>query len=397
MSLLRSLRPWHVLAFPALLIQPVAVFANKGLAVLFVISAVGAVGMLLQDRLLLVHIPKTLATLIVAFLIWTGLSAFWSTAPDASLRQWAILIGVAVGGLALAAIGHSLSDAARGRVARVYLIGFGLGLFFLIEEMLTDGFLSGLYIRSPRFALNHGATILALGLGPVVLILQSWGRRKEAVALVALTAGALGWSDSLGAFLGLAVGTLVVVAVLYRPAPALKALIVILAVGIVSAPLIVRLMPDGRTLIERNVPESYLFGPRLYIWNNTVDRIVQKPLAGWGLNTSSTFSRHDEAEGVGYLIMEAIPLHPHNAVLQWWLELGLIGAALGGAIVVGLAAAIRRQIDDPWRAGLAAATLAAAVGIATLSYSIWQSWWMGACWLIGVFVVSFSRPSVSTA
>ncbi len=397
MSLLRSLRPWHVLGFPALLIHPVAVFANKGVAVLFIISAVGAVGMLLRERSLLAHIPKTLAKLIVAFLIWAGLSSFWSTAPDASLRQWTILVGVALGGLALAAISCSLSGEDRRRIARVYLIGFGLGLFFLIEEMLTDSFLSNLYRTSPKFLLNHGATILALGLGPAVLILRSWGRLKEAAALVAVTVVALGWSDSLGAFFGLAVGTLVLIAILYRPAPALKALIVVLAVGALSAPLIVRLLPDGRTLIERNVPASYLFGPRLYIWSNAVDRIVQKPLAGWGLNTSSTFSRYYEAEKVGYLTIEAIPLHPHNAILQWWLELGLVGAALGGAIVVGLVAAIRHRIDDPWQAGIAAATLAIAVCIAALSYSVWQSWWMGACWLIGVFVATFSRPPASTA
>ena len=49
------------------------------------------------------------------------------------------------------------------------------------------------------------------------------------------------------------------------------------------------------------------------------------------------------------MAMQAMPLHPHNAILQWQVELGLPGTLLGLAIVLwGLGA---RYLRRSWNAG----------------------------------------------
>jgi len=84
-----------------------------------------------------------------------------------------------------------------------------------------------------------------------------------------------------------------------------------------------------------------------------------------------------------------MPLHPHDAILQWSLELGIGGAVLGAAIVVCVA----------WLAGFAGtaarttraaaiAALAAAFPPLLLSFGVWQAWWQSTLWLVAALIVA---------
>lgn len=77
---------------------------------------------------------------------------------------------------------------------------------------------------------------------------------------------------------------------------------------------------------------------RLTIWNFVARHVAEKPVLGWGMDVSCSLpggeeeipiNRH-EAEGrvIALVLEPMLPLHPHNAILQWWLELGAPGAAL---------------------------------------------------------------------
>src|SRR6185503_20527219 len=68
--------------------------------------------------------------------------------------------------------------------------------------------------------------------------------------------------------------------------------------------------------LERDMPQTDSI--RLDYWSHAIDWIAMRPLKGWGLDASRVF-------GPG------IKLHPHNAPLQVWLELGVVGAVLAAA------------------------------------------------------------------
>jgi O-antigen ligase len=80
-----------------------------------------------------------------------------------------------------------------------------------------------------------------------------------------------------------------------------------------------------------------------------------------------------------------MPLHPHNAALQLWLELGGIGAVLYATLyVVCLIGLLRLPLTR--RALAAGAALVAAVFvIGQLSFNVWQSWWLCAQFLTAAF------------
>ena len=68
-------------------------------------------------------------------------------------------------------------------------------------------------------------------------------------------------------------------------------------------------------------------------------------------------------------------MHPHNATLQIWLELGAIGALLAAISVFALWRAVS-VLADPAARATATAMLLSAFTVANLSFGIWQTWWM---------------------
>ena len=90
----------------------------------------------------------------------------------------------------------------------------------------------------------------------------------------------------------------------------------------------------------------------------------------------------------------ALPLHPHNAALQWWLELGLPGGLLGAAIPVWLILSIRRLPTSRLNKGVCVALVFAAATIALVSYGIWQSWWLATLWLAAGFCIAALGPAI---
>jgi O-antigen ligase len=82
---------------------------------------------------------------------------------------------------------------------------------------------------------------------------------------------------------------------------------------------------------------------------------------------------------------QVMPLHPHDAILQWWLELGLVGAVLGAVLATFLWRQAARSGAVPL------ALVAAAMPPLLLSFGIWQSWWLATLFLVAAFLRSAPR------
>ncbi len=83
---------------------------------------------------------------------------------------------------------------------------------------------------------------------------------------------------------------------------------------------------------------------------------------------------------------QRLPLQPHNAALQVWLDLGLLGAVLAAWLAVALGIAAARI--GPGAVG----ALAAGAVTGMLSYGVWQEWWIGFALLV-VAGLQALRPS----
>lgn len=130
-----------------------------------------------------------------------------------------------------------------------------------------------------------------------------------------------------------------------------------------AAPLLIQAaLPALHDLLADGSHESWAV--RLDIWRFAVDRILEQPFFGWGLDASRSFP-------------DNIELHPHNGALQLWLELGAVGVALGATFWAWLFLKIARTAErDRTMVAAAAATASVYLTIGGLSFGLWQEWWL---------------------
>ena len=105
---------------------------------------------------------------------------------------------------------------------------------------------------------------------------------------------------------------------------------------------------------------------RLDIWTFASHLIARRPILGYGLDASRAFEPR-------------IPMHPHDAALQLWLELGAPGALLAALFFGWLFYKLARVArTDPAWAAVACATGSIYLLIGAISFGIWQEWWLAA-------------------
>jgi O-antigen ligase len=236
--------------------------------------------------------------------------------------------------------------------------------------------------------LNQASISVAILLLPASAVLFGTGRTILAVLLAAFGAmtiyALVGTAAQLLLIAGVTIGLL-----LYSwPRRVAHAAALISIVAIITAPLtfarIERLPGIGETADDMKISA----GHRLLIWSFTGDRVAEHPLAGWGLDASRAIPGGEELIRTDESWM---PLHPHNAALQVWLELGVPGAVLlallAGVTWQGLAAASWPRLFT----AAAGAGLTIAFGGSLTTYGVWQEWWLSVLWFSLFLVLVMAR------
>jgi O-antigen ligase len=187
---------------------------------------------------------------------------------------------------------------------------------------------------------NH----LALMLGrawPFLLAgsLAASGRRAAWLFVPAGLVGlALLLTFSTGGWLGGLAGGLAVIAVVSRRQLALRAgLAAALALGVVSG------LAIGGLLPERLNPLRQTGGFRLDLWLSSLEMVRDHPLLGIGLdNFAYLYQQVYLRQGAA---AEPNLSHPHNWLLQFWLDLGLLGLVAFVWLVWRFAREVRTSLD----------------------------------------------------
>lgn len=324
-------------------------------------------------------------------LVWACASAFWSPWRPADLDEQTglkLVFMLALYGCAVSAA-RAVPEARLPRLLSGLATAAGVLALFLLFEALTSaaGYkvllgLIGQAVR-PDYAIKNvaqGLYVLTL-LAPPALAAVS-GRPRWVLGLV-LGAGIIGPALVFGydaPLLALACAILAAGLVLGLPSLGPRLLAGLSAGGFLLAPLLAK-GAFALGLDERIAPflsESWL--QRLGYWGKAVDWIWARPLPGWGLDASRAF-------GPG------IQLHPHNAPLQIWMELGLIGAVAAAIVWASIFSGLSRPVRTP-AAAAATATAVAYLIFGAVSFGVWQEWWLalGALSALACILVLRARP-----
>lgn len=319
------------------------------------------------------------------FLVWALTTSAWTLHADHG--QAFRLAGVVVIGITLLA---SLRSSRAKPMVRAAAIAAALTTSLLLTAFaMSATFVEAVAPSHPELfqrGLSRGFAILATICWPAfaaALKLRRW-RIPAFLVLAATVSGALmlsGTDAPLLAFLFVGIPLFAIGAWLKGRAVFLT--FSALAIWLCIAPTATPLLWPSSLASHSDIPQSWRH--RALIWSHTSDRIAQNPLMGYGLDSSRAFP--DRLEFDGHLI-KAIPLHPHSASLQIWLETGAIGAMLGAAALLTVGAGLARIFEHDRLGAAAVCSCAAAFAlVSNVSFGVWQEWWLCTGFL-GVMLLS---------
>ena len=116
---------------------------------------------------------------------------------------------------------------------------------------------------------------------------------------------------------------------------------------------------------------------RRVIWSFSKEKILEKPLFGHGIFSSRNLGDQYKIINSNNKMLPAIPLHPHNSILQIWLELGVIGIILFYIFLYKIINKIYeiKKINRKY-AAFSLVSLFQIFLIGQFSYGFWQIWWI---------------------
>jgi exopolysaccharide production protein ExoQ len=399
----------RVIGVVASLIFPVAMYAPKGLAPLLAITALlilvlefRAVGQALREN-------PSLWVIIGVLPVLGLVSALWSLNRPDSLHMSFVLLLTISGGIVLILAARLLSAREVERFKRWFLVSSAIWTVLLFVELLSGGAVI-IFIRDlinypfpemshPRQSFNSVMSVFSLLAWPVLLLAKKPNSNIFLVAALIGIGAALVLSDAKAPAAGVVAGGLAFTVCWFFRRYGARVLVLGIAVLILLAPLVPAQIPDPRTTESELVtlystPDIH----RILIWNKAADHIRKKPVFGTGLDTVR--SLYDKKTQIFYRVIhrptgkmwtflsEPIPLHPHNAVLQVWVELGLLGA-LALLVILGLSTRLIRRLHlGRTSTAVSAGYLVNLIVISNLSYGAWQSWWLSGQFLTAMVLAA---------
>ncbi len=376
----------HALAGAALVTPVMSVISPHGLTVVCLVAALATGIVSVHQHRRFPALGKWIGLPVAGLMLYAGASSIWAERPLDTALVWPTVAAVFLAGLVLVSGARRVGPEDWRMVRNACVLGFVAGLALLAFETASEAKIT-FFLReitaaeaNPRPAtywsswFNRAATIMALMLWPVVIIALRVKRAWGAVAVPALVFVVIIQTQSAAAVAALAVGAIVFLLVMLWPGWMPRLVAVLLAAGMLFAPLLVRFGVATPLIHDLAATES-AWAHRLKIWDYTADLIFQKPLFGWGFDSSRYLNAHGEGPTA------VMPLHPHNGALQIWLELGAVGAVAATALAIAVCVAIDRVIVGRTQRAGSLAALTSAVTIICLSYGIWQYWWLSALWL----------------
>jgi O-antigen ligase len=317
--------------------------------------------------------PFGIALLLAAALMLA--SATSAHAPGASLRQVGQLGLVVASGAVLALL---LPPVAPRRRAVLFAGSIALAGIVMAVDLSNDLWLRRLTGgRDLPFAYNRGFVTLTLLIWPTLALVIAAKKLWLAAIMILVLPIAVLKGESGSAVVALAAGVAVFPLAAWLPRftrwLGLATTLAILAIQPWFGLLLQRVLTSGFHETFKSAHSS----DRIDIWLSFGAAAQARWLAGSGFGSSLNMQN---APVAALLPPERVTLlaasHPHNAFLQVWVEMGVIGASVAAVLILLTFRSIGR-LRAPLQP-FALACFAAAALVALVSHGAWQAWWWAA-------------------
>ena len=346
------------------------------------------------------HMTETFFILAIAAL--SALSALWSVDPDFALERSGKTALTLLPSLCLIALCRAPDLTVK---PRLIWILFGLHVtaaLLLSAEMLFDMPFYRLVHDIPEVErvslakLNRHIVVLSLTWLPLLYGVwrsgSSFRQRLSAVILLTLsTICALSLTESQTAQAAFALSVVFYFLFPYKWKSAWIAMGVLITGLAIAAPWAIRPAFDAlpKNATDYKIMRMASIPHRLEIWNFAATEALKHPVRGNGVEalrfmTSAEMMKYPGANHI---------LHPHNAIMQIWVEFGLSGILLGCALILYL---LYRSWQAPiYTRALFLALIVTCLGMSVTGYGLWQGWQLGLFAFVAALGLTVSRVQPS--
>lgn len=405
MSVIISPIAHRFLTLLVFLLIPISIAAPH--AVVWEIIFGGLIGLYYSRTHRLSELPQPLIVILLAIPVWGLVTALWSNNAMASVLTSLKVLALVVLGISWCRLTLSLPQSTRKSLINALIGGLFLGILFLIIETWFGHPWQTFWAKSSAGAFAQGALMISLVAWPAIL----WAFRRPyslvwRISLVICLLLSIFWAlfqiDCDTSFIGLFLGSCVFIGTLLLPRITSLSMRLFLPLIIMSFPFV-----SLYAFKPENIPSynTYVHCPsyidRLYIWNEVASSIFEHPWKGIGMDGTPHHEKTLVKRKWSYIDKQGMRqeaesarfgMHPHNAILQLWLELGLFGVILGTLIAHLTLLQIYRTnlslIEKAVSAGLFTGTFM----IVWVNLGFWQNWWISGLWMIiGLTITMFKR------
>jgi O-antigen ligase len=337
----------------------------------FALGAIRLIATVIEQRRL-PRFDPALAALAAGFVLLSGLGTLWSIQPARTLAMTGQMTGILAMVLIFLADDKTLSPRtilAASTVLPLAMLTGGVMLAldtaaaYPIQHLLDPRGLGSKY--------NRGIDYLILLGWPAMTLQIVWGRTWAAVAIALVVVATVSIGINTTARLCLVAAGAVWLVAVWLPRwvqPLLIAVTVAVGCGI---PFAVRGVSDLIPSVVSHIKSSAVH--RLEIWQYMSSRVMEKPLAGWGLGTSSYVPISPD-EIKSFIYADGVGIYPHNQFLQLWVETGALGVVIGMVFTILVLRRIGTLPTDLRPFAYAAYSSAAVIAFTGFQIST-DSWW----------------------
>ena len=316
---------------------------------------------------------RVIAGSLVLFLALAAFSLLWT--PDVSHASEKLMT------FALLVFGLVVLASAMGPVSGKLAIAFAVlgagtaAVLMTLELMKWTTFHRLVEPRAYLYDLNRTAALLAFMLPAMGLaVVRGWVPRLPGAVVALGMVAVIAWSQSQSAQLALLATAAGFAIAMWRPA--IPPLALLVAACVLLAPAIPERIAPALDRVEGSAVREMHAEHRLAIWQGYADLIGERPLLGHGFRASRALGMN------GAIAHRTLPLglppntdHPHNAALEIWVDLGLVGALLAAGAIGALLLGLRHVRGRPERAACVALALGA-VAFSSTANGLYQGWWI---------------------
>lgn len=335
---------------------------------------------------------RSLLIFLGLLLLWPLITILWTITPLAAASVWLrVSLAMLTGAFLLLYLPKTIPTLTQPieKINRIALLSFTVALGLAMWEGHTgNGPIAWVANLSrpigKQFAvtdINRGICLLVLWVWPLCLLLSADRRRLAARMLPWFILPVIASLWSLSATVGLLAGIFSLELLRLWPQGGRWMLRLLLPLALLSWPWSFQLLggTDQPGSFYDGLPPSSQH--RVMIWHFAYEKAMEKPLFGWGMDSSRSIPGGTEYYAP---YLAKLPLHPHNTTLQIFLEQGLIGLLLTTAAIMYLMRLWdRASYPSPEAKAYTGAAIVTYLVIGISGFGMWQYWWLTSAWLTG--------------